>query len=45
MQMMLLMAATLAIGATAGWKLEQRYGVLVVRWGRQQLERIRGSRW
>jgi hypothetical protein len=42
--MMFLMASTLAIGATAGWMLEQQYGAALVRWGQRQIERLRGTR-
>lgn len=38
---MLLFAATLAVGATAGWMLEQRFGRTVARWGRMKISRFR----
>jgi hypothetical protein len=39
--MVLLFAATLAVGATAGWMLEHRFGRVVARWGRMQISRFR----
>lgn len=38
-----LMAGTLAIGATAGWMLENRYGTKLSRWAQQQLDRLLGG--
>ncbi|HVT59595.1 MAG TPA: hypothetical protein VHR45_14480 [Thermoanaerobaculia bacterium] len=42
--MIILTAGTLAIGATAGWMLEQRYGESVLRWARLRLGRLRLGR-
>jgi hypothetical protein len=39
--MIMVTAGTLAIGATAGMLLEQRFGARVVQWCRRQLERWR----
>jgi hypothetical protein len=42
--MMIVTAGTLAIGATAGMMLEQRFGSTVVQWCRRQLESWRRPR-
>ena len=34
-----------AIGATAGWIIEQHFGDTLRRWGLDQLDRLLNSRW
>ncbi len=41
---MVTFVSTLAVGAVAGWMMEQQYGRLVVRWYRQQRMRARVAR-
>jgi hypothetical protein len=43
-RMIIVTAGTLAIGATAGMMLEQRFGATVTSWCRRQLWRWRHSR-
>jgi hypothetical protein len=42
--MIIVTAGTLAIGATAGMLLEQRFGDVVMQWCRRQLARLRRKR-
>jgi hypothetical protein len=42
--MIIVTAGTLAIGATAGMMLEQRFGAKVAQWCRRQLFRLRRLR-
>jgi hypothetical protein len=42
--MMILTAGSLAVGATAGMMLEQRFGDRVANWWRRRLARLRGRR-